>query len=75
MASPNELTTMLKKSGLFSNGTESPTIHSAPWNSPAAPTPDIARPSIKTGELGAAAHSTDPTSWTHSSVGSRERDV
>ena len=72
MASPNELTTIPKKSGLFASVTESPTIHRAFWNNPVAPTPDTARPNINTGEFGAAAHSTDPTYRTHLSAESRE---
>ena len=72
VAIPIELTTMLKKSGLLSSDTESPTIHRAPWNSPAAPTPATARPNMNIGELGAAAHSIDPTITTHMSADSEE---
>lgn len=68
VAAPKTLTTRPRYSGRFTNGAMHATIYIAPWNKPAAPMPATARPTIKTGELGATAHSREPTgtgqSWT-----------
>lgn len=61
VASPKALTTIPRKRGLFSSGTESAIMQRAPWNSPAAPRPATALPSMKVDEFGAAAQSTEPT--------------
>ncbi len=63
-AKPKELTTIPMYSGLLSSGTEKPMIPRAPWNNPAAPTPAMARPRMKTDDFGAAAHKIEPTSAT-----------
>ena len=58
---PKTLVTSPMYIGLFCSGTVSATMFRAPWKRPAAPTPAIARPRMKTAELGAAAHITEPT--------------
>ena len=55
VARPNTLTTKLRYIGLFTRGTVYLTIPKAPWNSPAAPTPAIARPKMNIGESRAVA--------------------
>jgi len=48
--------------GLFANGTDSAIISIAPENTPAAPSPATARPTISAFAFGAAPHTTEPTS-------------
>jgi len=48
--------------GLFRSGTTCPKIAKLPVNIPAAAAPAMARPRIRTGELGATAQMTEPTS-------------
>ena len=60
-ASPKALTTIPRKRGRFSSGTESAIMQRAPWKSPAAPMPATTLPRIKVDEFGAAAQSTEPT--------------
>jgi hypothetical protein len=48
--------------GLFRNGTTCPKIAKFPVNIPAAAAPAMARPRMRTGELGATAQMTEPTS-------------
>ena len=61
VARPNTLTTKPRYIGLFARGTVYLTIPKAPWNSPAAPTPAIARPKMNIGESRAAAQMIEPT--------------
>lgn len=56
------LVTRAIPNGLFFSGTDCPKIARLPQSMPAPPAPAIARPMIRTVELGAAAHVTEPTS-------------
>ena len=58
---PNILTTIAMNNGLFLKSQIYVSIPNAPCNRPAAPTPAIARPTMKAAEVGAAAHMTEPT--------------
>ena len=59
---PNMLDSAAIYMALFLSGTEYAIMIMAPEKSAAAPTPAIARPTINTVELVAAAHTTEPTS-------------
>jgi len=61
MLMPNTLTTNPKYNGRFSKGTAFVIIFNAPWKSPAAPQPAIARPTMKTDDLRAVAQIIEPT--------------
>jgi hypothetical protein len=54
------------KLGRASRGTQKEMITSDPHNTPEPPSPEIARPTMKTAELGAAAQIKDPISNTKS---------
>jgi hypothetical protein len=62
VANPRPLMTMQKNIERFPSGATKPMTPSAPWNIPPAPTPAMALPSIKAGELGAEAEVIDPAS-------------
>lgn len=67
-ATPKTLKTTPRNNGRFSNFTVSPTILNAPWYKPAAPMPAIARPAMKTADVGPEADITDPTFCMSASV-------
>jgi hypothetical protein len=58
---PNMLARVAKYMGLVFNGAAKPTMVILPENNPAAPMPAMARPMIKSADVGAMAHTTDPT--------------
>lgn len=50
------------KTGLLRRGTSGTMIMMPPTKIPAAPTPEIARPTMKADDVGAAPHKADPAS-------------
>ena len=65
---PNMPVITPRNAGRRSSGAEWTSMSVDPGKRPAAPSPAMARPAIKTGEFGAAAHITDPISNTKMAV-------
>lgn len=58
---PKRLTTMAINNGLVFRSQIYVSMPNAPWSSPAAPNPAIARPTMNADDEGAVAQTTDPT--------------